>query len=99
MIEQAGLDPTIHAVVRLRITSVLATLDVDDSLSFPRLQSMLDLTSGNLATHVRKLEEAGYVAVTQLGRGRTSKTTISLTDAGRTAFDTYRSTLRSMLEP
>jgi hypothetical protein len=55
------LDPLIHAPVRLRIVVTLAALREGDALSFPRLQRMLDLTPGNLITHLRKLEDAGYL--------------------------------------
>jgi DNA-binding MarR family transcriptional regulator len=93
------LDPVIHVVARLRITAALAALDRGDSLSFPRLQSLLDLTAGNLITHLRKLEEAGYVQVDKLGSGRNAQTLVSLTDRGRDAFAQYTNTLREMLEP
>ena len=66
----AGLDPVIHAPVRLRITVTLSTLREGDYLSFSRLQQLLDLTPGNLITHLRKLEEAGYVAIRQARQRR-----------------------------
>ncbi len=62
------LDPVIHAAARLRITAALATLHRDESITFPRLQELLEMTAGNLSTHVRKLEEAGYVAVEKTHR-------------------------------
>ena len=49
----AELDPVIHAPVRLRITVTLSTLREGDYLSFSRLQQLLDLTPGNLITHLR----------------------------------------------
>ena len=56
-----SLDPVIHAPARLRIVATLAALPAGASLSFTRLQEMLDLTPGNLITHLRKLEDAGYL--------------------------------------
>jgi pimeloyl-ACP methyl ester carboxylesterase len=56
-----GLDPVIHGPTRLRIMVTLATLPEGDDLSFSRLQDLLSLTPGNLITHLRKLEDAGYV--------------------------------------
>ena len=56
-----GLDPVIHGPARLRIMVTLATLPEGDDLSFSRLQDLLSLTPGNLITHLRKLEDAGYV--------------------------------------
>jgi DNA-binding transcriptional ArsR family regulator len=52
------LDPVIHAQARLRIVSALATLDRGESITFPRLLELLDMTAGNLSTHLRKLEDA-----------------------------------------
>ena len=57
------LDPVIHAAARLRITATLGTLPAGDRIAFPRLQELLDMTAGNLSTHLRKLEDAGYVVV------------------------------------
>lgn len=97
MNEVPELDPVIHAVARLRITSILAALGPGDSLAFTRLQAALDLTPGNLITHLRKLEEAGYVVSDKTGRGRNATTTLALTSTGRQAFEEYSSSLRSML--
>ncbi|GAB3148639.1 MULTISPECIES: transcriptional regulator [Microbacterium] len=91
------LDPVIHAAARLRITAALAALDPGTSVSFPRLQELLDMTAGNLSTHVRKLEEASYVSVEKTHRGRTPVTYLSLTKTGRRAFEDYTETLRSIL--
>ncbi|MET0736592.1 MAG: transcriptional regulator [Microbacterium sp.] len=91
------LDPVIHAAARLRITAALATLDAGESIAFPRLQDLLDMTAGNLSTHVRKLEEAGYVAVEKTHRGRTPITYLGLTKRGRRAFEDYTEALRTVL--
>ena len=91
------LDPVIHAQARLRVTATLAALGPDDRLTFPRLQQLLDVTAGNLSTHLRKLEEAGYVEVTKAHERRTPVTYVALTAAGRRAFEQYRETLRSLL--
>lgn len=87
------LDPIIHAPARLRIMVALVELPAGDTLSFPRLQQLLDLTAGNLITHLRRLDEAGYVTITKSGR----VTTAELTDSGRAAFAEYRRTLRTLL--
>lgn len=92
------LDPVIHAQARLRIVSVLDSLGVGDSLAFPRLQALLDTTSGNLATHLRRLEEAGYVSVTKTIEGRTPATYVGLTESGRHAFHGYKRALRDLLD-
>ena len=91
------LDPVIHAPVRLRIVATLAALPNGDSLAFTRLQDILRLTPGNLITHLRKLEDATYLTSKTTGNGRASRTTITLTDHGRAALDTYTKALRDLL--
>lgn len=92
-----ALDPLIHVPARLRILVTLAALDEGDTLSFTRLQDMLDLTAGNLITHLRKLEDADYVRTEKTGNGASSLTAVTLTRSGRTALDTYTATLRDLL--
>jgi DNA-binding MarR family transcriptional regulator len=91
------LDPLIHVPARLRIIATLAALPEGDSLSFTRLQDMIGLTPGNLITHLRKLEDAGYLTAEKTGGGPASHTSVALTDRGRKALDTYTSTLRELL--
>lgn len=91
------LDPVIHAQARLRVTVALAALDPADRITFPRLQQLLEMTAGNLSTHLRKLEEAGYVEVTKTHEGRTPVTYVALTTVGRRAFEDYSAAVRSML--
>ena len=91
------LDPVIHASARLRITAALAALGTGDRISFPRLQELLDMTAGNLSTHLRKLEDAGYVEVDKTFQGRSPATYLSLSAAGRRAFEDYTAQLRSLL--
>ncbi|GAB3616463.1 transcriptional regulator [Okibacterium endophyticum] len=92
------LDPVIHAQARLRITAALATLDPKgESISFPRLQELLDMTAGNLSTHLRKLEDAEYVTVTKTHQGRTPVTYLQLSKKGRRAFEDYMDSLRALL--
>ena len=92
-----GLDPVIHVPARLRIVATLAALPKGDRLSFTRLQDMLELTPGNLITHVRKLEDAGYVTSEKTGNGTASRTSISLTGQGRAALAAYTAALRGLL--
>ena len=85
-IPEAELDPVIHVPARLRIVVALAVLPDDNSLSFSRLQQLLDLTAGNLITHLRKLQDAGYVANTKSRQDGAARTAVSLTHAGRAAL-------------
>jgi DNA-binding MarR family transcriptional regulator len=91
------LDPVIHAQARLRIMAALATLDAGEQISFPRVQELLDMTAGNLSTHLRKLEDAAYVEVAKTHKGRTPITYIALTKQGRRAFEDYMDALRGVL--
>jgi DNA-binding MarR family transcriptional regulator len=93
------LDPIIHVPTRLRIVVTLATLPAGDSLSFARLQQLLDLTAGNLVTHIRKLEGAGYVASVKSRYDGAARTSISLTHAGRAALEQYTAALQQLLGP
>jgi DNA-binding MarR family transcriptional regulator len=92
------LDPLIHVPARLRILVTLATLNDGDTLSFTRLQDMLELTPGNLITHLRKLEDAGYLSTEKTsGNGVGSRTAVTLNLTGRAALDAYTAALRDLL--
>ncbi|MFC6357214.1 transcriptional regulator [Luethyella okanaganae] len=91
------LDPVIHAAARLKITATLATIASGDRISFPRLQELLDMTAGNLSTHLRRLEDAGYVDVEKTHQGRMPVTYLALTTTGRRAFEDYTEALRALL--
>jgi len=92
-----GLDPLIHVPARLRIVATLAALPEGDALSFTRLQKMIGLTPGNLITHPRKLEDAGYLSSVKAGNGVASRTSVALNNRGRAALDTYTAALRDLL--
>lgn len=94
---QPGLDPVIHAQARLRVTAALAALEPGDRIAFPRLQQLLEMTAGNLSTHLRKLEDAGYLEVTKTHRRRTPVTYLALSRHGRRAFEDYTAALRELL--
>lgn len=92
------LDPVIHVPARLRIMVSLAALREGDDLSFTRLQDLIGLTPGNLITHLRKLEDAGYIATERSGNGNAARTSVALTHEGRTALDRYSNTVRRLLD-
>ena len=92
-----ALDPLIHVPARLRIVATLAALPSGDALSFTRLQKMIGLTPGNLITHLRKLEDAGYLTTAKTGNGVASRTSVALSNRGRRALNTYTATLRNLL--
>ncbi len=87
----------IHVPARLQIMATLAALPSGDQLSFTRLQDMIGLTPGNLITHLRRLEDAGYLTTEKTGSGPASRTSVALTSRGRAALDLYTATLRKLL--
>ena len=87
----------IHVPARLRIVATLAALPDGDTLSFTRLQNMIGLTPGNLITHLRKLQDAGYLSSEKTGNGVASRTSVALSSRGRAALDTYIAALRDLL--
>jgi DNA-binding MarR family transcriptional regulator len=80
------LEEMIHVKGRLSIVSVLAATE---SLSFTELRDLLSLTDGNLAAHLRSLDDAGYVSMVKRGGDGKPLTFISLTATGRSAFKRY----------
>jgi len=92
------LDPVIHAPARLRIVVTLAALGDGDNLSFTRLQELIGLTPGNLITHLRKLEDAGYVTTNKNGSGVTARTSVAITHSGQAALEHYTAVLRRLLD-
>lgn len=81
-----ALDEVIHGRVRLGVMAFLSTADQAD---FNEIKRRLQTTDGNLSVHLRKLEEAGYVAVDKSFVGRKPLTRIRLTTEGRAAFVGY----------
>ena len=77
------IDRTIHEPARLLIMAYLSVLESADFLFLLR---QTGLTRGNLSTHARKLEEAGYVAVEKSFVDRLPLTVYRLTDEGRAAL-------------
>jgi DNA-binding MarR family transcriptional regulator len=96
---EGELDPLIHAPVRLKLVVTLNALAVGDSLTFPRLQELLNLTPGNLVTHLRKLEQGGYVETQKTSHRKGQSTSLRLTKTGRAALETYTRALRALLDP
>ncbi len=91
----SGLDDVIHGRVRLGIVAYLASAEVAD---FTELKDLLDVTQGNLSVHLRKLEDAGYVAIDKSFVGRKPLTRVRLTEAGRAAFAIYLKAMGQLVE-
>ncbi|MEI6342474.1 MAG: transcriptional regulator [Verrucomicrobiota bacterium] len=89
------LDRVVHERVRLAIMSMLAA---SPDLSFTEVRDALDLTDGNLMSHVRTLQEAGYLAVTKAYQEARPLTTLALTKAGREAFAAHIARLAAIVQ-
>jgi len=94
MVDFNKLDRTIHEKGRLAIMTLLATRT---RWAFAEFKSQLQMSDGNLVTHLRTLHQAGYVAVTKEMHDR-PQTTYSLTDRGRAAFKAYIKTLEEIVK-
>ena len=93
-----GPDEIIHQSTRLKIVATLNALHSGDALEFGKLKQILGATDGNMATHLGALEKVGYIAVQKDFVGKKPRTRVSLTRAGRKAFDRHVAYLRDLLE-
>jgi DNA-binding MarR family transcriptional regulator len=89
------LDRVIHEKGRLAIMSLLAATP---ELSFTELRDTLAMTDGNLTSHMRTLQEAGYVSVSKSYRDNRPLTTCALTGAGKKAFTAYIDLLEQIVQ-
>src|SRR5277367_312445 len=80
------LEPAIHTRARLAIVSLLAA---NESLSFIELRDGLRLTDGNLAAHLRALEDARLIRLRKIGNPNKPTTLVALSATGRGAFARY----------
>lgn len=81
--------------IRLGLMSVLM---VNDSVDFSTMKDMLDITDGNLASHVTALEKEGYIHVKKEFVGKKPLTTYSATKVGIKAFNEHLDTLEKLLK-
>jgi DNA-binding MarR family transcriptional regulator len=91
-------DEIIHQSTRLRIVAMLNAQASRDMLEFGHLKTMLDMTDGNLATHLAALEKAEYVAIDKDFVGKRPRTRVALTAKGRKALRSHVAFLRAVLE-
>lgn len=81
--------------VRLGIMSALA---VNDSLDFTSLKEYLDVTDGNLATHLKKLENEEFIGVEKSFIDRKPNTKYFMTEEGKKAFDKHLTVLEQIIK-
>jgi len=82
----ARIDEIIHGRVRL---GVMAYLAGGEAAEFTILKTSLGVTEGTLSVHLRKLEQAGYVAIEKTYKGRRPLTRIRMSEKGKAAFADY----------
>jgi DNA-binding MarR family transcriptional regulator len=88
------IDEVIHGRLRLGVMVYLADVEVAD---FTELKTVLEATQGNLSVHLKKLEEAGYVAIDKSFVNNKPLTRVSITGAGRKAFHDYLMALGDLI--
>lgn len=81
--------------IRLGIMSILM---VNDEIDFNALKALLEITDGNLASHIKALEKHEYVKVKKQFVGRKPKTTYNSTDLGRLEFSNHIKALEKLLK-
>jgi len=91
----AGLNKEFDNRVRLGIMSVLM---VNEWVDFNTLKTLLNLTDGNLASHISALEKAAYVEVKKEFVGKKPRTTYNVTTSGKQAFRLHLSALEKLLK-
>jgi len=89
------LDKAFENRVRLQIMSVLV---VNDRYDFNSLKELLDVTDGNLASHLKGLEKEEYIMVHKSFLGRKPNTNYQATDKGKTAFKLHLNALEQLIK-
>lgn len=90
----ANLNKIFDSRIRLGIMSALM---VNESVNFNELKELIEVTDGNLASHLRTLEDSGYLKVQKGFVGRKTQTTYSVTKAGEKAFKQHLEALEQMI--
>jgi DNA-binding MarR family transcriptional regulator len=90
-----GLDKAFESRIRLGIMSALA---VNDMLDFISLKELLDVTDGNLASHITALEKLNFIQVRKQFVGKKPNTTYSATIVGRKAFTNHLNALERLIK-
>lgn len=89
-----NLNKLFDSRVRLGIMSALL---VNDSIDFNGLKELIQVTDGNLASHLRTLEDNGYLKVSKGFLGRKTQTVYTVTKAGERAFKAHLDALEKMI--
>ena len=90
----SNLQKVFESRIRLGIMSALM---VNDMLDFNALKDLLELTDGNLASHLKALEQQEIIVVSKQFVGRKPSTTYRATDLGKNLFRQHLSALEELL--
>ncbi|CAN5744981.1 transcriptional regulator [soil metagenome] len=82
---------------RIRL-GIMSALMVNAEVNFNELKELLDITDGNLASHIKNLEDSGTIKVQKGFIGRKTNTTYSVTKAGEKAFKAHIAALEQMIK-
>lgn len=91
-----GLNKAFESRIRLGIMSALA---VNESIDFISLKEFLDVTDGNLASHIKALEKEEFISVEKSFIGKKPNTKYVLTKAGKKAFHEHIKALEKLIKP
>lgn len=87
------IDRIIHEPARLKITTILRYIEEVD---FKFLIQETNLTNGNLVSHLKKLEDTGYISIKKFFKGRRPCTMYRLTKLGIKQYDKYKKQLKQL---
>ena len=93
-LDLSGLDPVLESRIRVGVLALLAN---GDTVDYTHLRDRLEVTDGNLATHLKRLDEAGYVRMKKSFIGRRPNTAYAISPRGRTALERHVSLLSRAL--
>lgn len=82
---------------RIRL-GIMSALMVNDAINFNELKELLEITDGNLASHLKTLEENAYIKVQKGFIGRKTNTTYAISKAGEKAFKQHLDALEQMIK-
>jgi DNA-binding MarR family transcriptional regulator len=92
-----GLNSVIHQPARLRIMAALAALSRGKQIEFSGLAKMLELTDGNLGSHLQTLETSGYIGIEKTFVDRKPRTLVAATLKGRNEFAEHVAALQEII--
>jgi DNA-binding MarR family transcriptional regulator len=88
-------DPLLHQAIRSKLVSLLIS---NDELPFKALKETLNVTDGNLSSHLTKLEKEKYISIEKVFEGKRPKTVVKIASIGREAFEKYIEALKLFIE-